>query len=58
MLNNHAHLGTRNWQTSGSPADIAIVVIVALIIFGPKSLPELITDLGQAMREMRKITRN
>ena len=39
-----------------SPPDIAIILIVALIIFGPKKLPEVGKQLGQALREMRKIT--
>ena len=40
----------------GSPPDIAIILVLALIIFGPKRLPEIGKQLGQAMREMRKIT--
>lgn len=40
----------------GSPADIAIIMVVALIVFGPKKLPEIGKQLGQAMRELRKIT--
>jgi sec-independent protein translocase protein TatA len=40
----------------GSPADIAIILVVALIVFGPKKLPEVGKQLGQAMRELRKIT--
>ena len=37
----------------GSPADIAIILVVALIIFGPKKLPEVGKQLGQALREMK-----
>ena len=40
----------------GSPADIAIIMVLALIVFGPKKLPEIGKQLGQALREMRKIT--
>ncbi len=40
----------------GSPADIGIILVVALIVFGPKRLPEIGKQLGQAMRELRKIT--
>ena len=40
----------------GSPADIAIILVFALIIFGPKKLPEIGKQIGQAMREMRKVT--
>ena len=40
----------------GNPADWMIIMIVALIVFGPKKLPEVGKQLGQAMREFRKIT--
>ena len=40
----------------GSPADIAVILVLALIVFGPKKLPEVGKQLGQALREMRKIT--
>ena len=39
-----------------SPPDIAIILVLALIIFGPKKLPEMGKQLGQALREMRKVT--
>ena len=39
-----------------SPPDIAIILVLALFIFGPKKLPEIGKQIGQAMREMRKIT--
>ncbi len=39
-----------------SPPDIAIILVFALIIFGPKKLPEIGKQLGQAMRELRKVT--
>lgn len=35
------------------PMELAIVVIVALIIFGPKKLPELGSSLGRGMREFK-----
>ncbi len=40
----------------GSPADLAIIFVVALIVFGPKKLPEIGKQIGQAMREFRKVT--
>lgn len=40
---------------TGSPADLAIIFIVALVLFGPKKLPEIGKQLGQAMREFRKM---
>ncbi len=35
------------------PMEIAIVVIIALVIFGPKKLPELGSSLGKGMREFK-----
>lgn len=34
-------------------AEIAIVLIIALIVFGPKRLPELGRSLGRGIREFR-----
>jgi len=39
----------------GNPADWAIIFVLALIVFGPKKLPELGQQLGQALREFRKV---
>ncbi|MEZ5078030.1 MAG: twin-arginine translocase TatA/TatE family subunit [Solirubrobacterales bacterium] len=33
------------------PLEIAIVLIIALIVFGPKRLPELGSSLGSGIRE-------
>jgi sec-independent protein translocase protein TatA len=35
------------------PLEIAIVVIIALVIFGPKRLPELGRSAGRGIREFR-----
>jgi sec-independent protein translocase protein TatA len=35
------------------PLEIAIVVVVALIIFGPKKLPELGRSAGKGIREFK-----
>ena len=35
------------------PLEIAIVLIIVLIIFGPKRLPELGKSLGRGIREFR-----
>jgi sec-independent protein translocase protein TatA len=36
------------------PLEIAIVLIIALIVFGPKRLPELGSGLGRGMREFKE----
>ena len=35
------------------PLEIAIVLIIALIVFGPKRLPELGRSVGRGIREFR-----
>jgi sec-independent protein translocase protein TatA len=37
------------------PAEILVVLVVALIVFGPKRLPEVGRQVGAAMRELRKM---
>jgi TatA/E family protein of Tat protein translocase len=39
----------------GTP-ELLIILIVALIIFGPKNLPSMGRALGRAIREFRKAT--
>ena len=36
------------------PVEIAFVVFLALLLFGPKKLPELAKSVGQSWRELRK----
>lgn len=36
------------------PLEIAIVLIIALIVFGPKRLPELGKSLGRGLNEFRE----
>ncbi len=38
------------------PWEIALIIIVALIFFGPKKLPELAKSMGKAVREYRSAT--
>ena len=40
----------------GSLPDMAIILIVALVVFGPKRLPEVGRQLGSMVRELRKVT--
>jgi sec-independent protein translocase protein TatA len=35
------------------PLELAIVLIIALIVFGPKKLPELGRSVGRGIREFR-----
>lgn len=36
------------------PLELAIVLVIALVIFGPKRLPELGKSLGRGMREFKE----
>ena len=36
------------------PAEIVIVLILALLVFGPKRLPQMGRSLGRGVREFRK----
>jgi twin arginine-targeting protein translocase, TatA/E family len=35
------------------PLEIVVVLIIALVVFGPKRLPELGNSLGRSIREFR-----
>lgn len=39
-----------------SPTTMIVVVIVALLVFGPHKMPELMRQLGQALREFKKMS--
>jgi sec-independent protein translocase protein TatA len=38
----------------GSPVDIALIATVALVVFGPKKLPELGKSLGLGIANFKK----
>jgi len=38
--------------------DIAVILVLGLLVFGPKRLPELGSQLGRAIREFQQILRN
>lgn len=40
------------------PMEIAVILIVALIIFGPGKLPEIGGQVGRAVRDFRRATRD
>jgi sec-independent protein translocase protein TatA len=37
------------------PAEILVILVIALIVFGPKKLPEVGRQVGAAVRELRKM---
>ena len=37
------------------PLEIAVVLLVALLVFGPNRLPELARQVGGAIRELKKL---
>jgi sec-independent protein translocase protein TatA len=41
----------------GTP-EILVILAVALILFGPKKLPEIGKSLGQGLRELKKASRD
>ena len=38
--------------------ELIVVLVVALIVFGPKKLPEIGRGVGQAIREFKKASRD
>ena len=39
------------------PMELAIILVIALLIFGPKKLPDLGRSLGSGMREFKDTVR-
>jgi TatA/E family protein of Tat protein translocase len=40
------------------PLEIAVVLLIALLVFGPNRLPELAKQVGGALRELKRIQQN
>jgi sec-independent protein translocase protein TatA len=38
------------------PVDLTVVFVVALLVFGPKRLPEIGKQVGTALRDLRKLS--
>jgi Tat protein translocase TatB subunit len=38
------------------PAELLLIFVIALIVFGPGRLPELARTLGKAMRQLRRMS--
>jgi TatA/E family protein of Tat protein translocase len=39
------------------PLEIMVILLIALLIFGPNKLPELARTVGRGMRELRQLQR-
>lgn len=39
------------------PLEIVVILVIALLVFGPDKLPEIGAKLGQAVRELRNLSR-
>ncbi|WCK56749.1 twin-arginine translocase TatA/TatE family subunit [Aneurinibacillus sp. Ricciae_BoGa-3] len=39
------------------PSGLILILIIALVVFGPKKLPEIGRAFGQTLREFKKSTR-
>jgi sec-independent protein translocase protein TatA len=37
------------------PAEVLVILVVALMVFGPKRLPEVGRQVGRGLRELRKL---
>jgi len=40
------------------PAEILVILLIALIVFGPKRLPEIGKTVGKGLREFRRATQD
>jgi sec-independent protein translocase protein TatA len=40
------------------PAEIIVILLLALIVFGPKRLPEIGRTVGKGLREFRQATQD
>lgn len=38
------------------PGEMMVIAVFALLVFGPKRLPEIARSVGRAMREFRRAT--
>lgn len=43
---------------SVGPAELIVVLVIALLVFGPKKLPEIGRGIGSAIREFKRASRD
>jgi sec-independent protein translocase protein TatA len=44
----------RRWNVFSGPWEIILVILVILLLFGPKKLPDLARSIGRSLSEFRK----
>lgn len=47
---------TKMFEGLFQPIHLLIILVIALVVFGPKKLPELGASLGKAIREFKNAT--
>ncbi|MBE0676019.1 MAG: twin-arginine translocase TatA/TatE family subunit [Bacteroidales bacterium] len=40
------------------PTEIILIILVVILLFGGRKIPELMKGIGQGMKEFRKASRN
>ena len=40
------------------PSELLVIIVIALLVFGPKKLPEVSRQLGRGLREFRRATQD
>jgi len=52
-----AYSKPRGWKMFGlGPTELIVILVIALVVFGPSRLPKLGESVGQAVRSLREHT--